>query len=104
MSAEADPTCWPPWPERGQIYRDPIGGAVVLVLAAPSWHGVLRCSGIAMVASRPLPCGYHSRYAFGTALRPGLRYCDVASGLQVRCLRAGAGHLTYAGQPLACYS
>jgi hypothetical protein len=33
-------------------------------------------------------------------LRPGLRYHEPASGLEVRCLRAGYGQLTYAGQLL----
>jgi hypothetical protein len=90
------------WPEPGQTYRDPAGGAVVLVLMAPRWPGVLRCGGAPMVTSRPLPCGYHSRtrIGFSTTLWPGRRYRDPASGLEVRCMRAGSGRLTYAGQPL----
>jgi hypothetical protein len=89
------------WPEPGQTFRDPIGGAVVLVLTAPFWPGVLCCSGVPMVTSRPLPCGRHARPRAGTALRPGRRYRDLVSGLEVRCLRAGSGQLTFAGQPLA---
>jgi hypothetical protein len=88
------------WPEPGQTYRDPGGEAVVLVLTAPRWPGVLRCGGVPMTASWPLPCGYHSRPCIGAALRPGRRYRDPASGLEVRCLRAGYGHLTYAGHAL----
>jgi hypothetical protein len=91
------------WPEPGQTYRDPAGGAVVLVLTAPQWPGVLRCGGMPMVAAPPLPCGYHSRIriGFSTALRPGRRYRDPLSGLEVRCLRGGNGHLTYTGHALA---
>jgi hypothetical protein len=89
------------WPEPGRAYRDPAGGAVVLVLTPPRWPGVLRCCGVPMVEGRLLPCGYHSRAAFGAALQPGRRYRDPASGLEVRCLRVGRGHLTYAGQPLS---
>jgi hypothetical protein len=79
----------------GRSYRDPVGGAVVLVLAPPEWPGVLRCNGVAMVPSRPLPCSYHSGICAGTYLRPGWRYRDDASGLEVRCLRAGYGHLAF---------
>jgi hypothetical protein len=90
------------WPEPGQTYRDPAGGAVILILTGPRWPGVLRCGGVPMVTSRPLPCGYHGRrcIGFSTALWPGRRYRDPAGGLEVRCLRAGSGHLSYAGQPL----
>jgi hypothetical protein len=92
------------WPEPGQIYRDPAGDAVVMVLAAPTWPGVLRCGGVPMVAAPPLPCGYHSHPGFSTALRPGRRYRDPASGLEVRCLRAGRVPLTYAGRALVALS
>jgi hypothetical protein len=89
------------WPEPGQTYRDPASGALILVLTPPCWFGVLCCGGVPMVASRPLPCGYHTGRRVGTALRPGRRYRDNVSGLEVRCLRAGIGHLTFAGRPLA---
>jgi hypothetical protein len=88
------------WPEPGRIYQDPVAGAVVLVLTAPKWPGALRCGGAAMVAAPPLPCRYHSRPGFGAVLWPGRRYRDLASGLEVRCLRAGGRRLTYAGQTL----
>jgi hypothetical protein len=82
------------WPEPGQFFRD-LDGAVVLVLASPRWPGVLRCGGVAMVQGRPLPCSYHTGTGIGAVLRPGRRYRDPASGLEVRCLRAGSGHLSY---------
>ena len=88
------------WPEPGQSYRDPVGGAVVLVLTAPRWTGVLRCDGVTMLSARPLPCSYHSRSGFGKSLRPGQRYRDPLSSLEVRCLRGGNGRLAYAGQTL----
>jgi len=88
------------WPDVGQTYRDPAGGAVVLVLSAPLLAGVLRCGGVAMIAARPLPCSYRSRTGISASLRPGWRYSDPVSGLVVRCLRGGSGHLSYAGRPL----
>jgi hypothetical protein len=87
--------------EPGVSFRDPAGGAVVLVLAAPVSLGMLRCNGMAMVPSRPLPCSYHSGARAGTYLQPGRRYRDIASGLEVRCLRGGYGHLTFAHRLLA---
>jgi hypothetical protein len=83
-------------PEPGQSCRDPVGGAVLLVLTAPRWPGVLRCNGVTMVLGRPLSCSYHSRTGISAALRPGRRYRDPASGLEVCCLRGGNGRLTYA--------
>jgi hypothetical protein len=89
------------WLEPGRSYRDPVGGALILVLAAPQSPGVLRCNGVAMVPSRPLPCSYHSGICAGTYLRPGRRYRDPASGLEVRCLRGGYGYLTFAQRRLS---
>ena len=71
------------WPERGESYRDPVGGAVVLVLASTDRTGVLRCNGVAMIRSRPLPCSYRSARTTATELRPGLRYRDAVSCLEV---------------------
>jgi hypothetical protein len=88
------------WPEPGQIFHDASGSVIVLVLAAPRWPGALRCGGVTMKLSRPVPWGYHTRTHVGTILRPGRRYRDAASGLQVRCLRGGHGNLTYLGQVL----
>lgn len=89
------------WLEPGRSYRDPVASAVVLVLTAPELPGVLRCNGVAMVPSRPLPCSYHSGICAGTYLRPGWRYRDAVSGLEVRCLRSGYGYLTYAQRMLS---
>jgi hypothetical protein len=88
------------WPDVGQTYRDPTSGTVVLVITAPRLPGVLRCDGAAMIAARPLPCSYQSRTGITVALRPGWRYSDPLSGLVVRCLRGGHGHLSYAGRAL----
>jgi hypothetical protein len=85
----------------GWSYRDPVGGAVVLVLTAPELPGQLRCNGVAMVPSRPLPCSYHSGMRAAAYLRPGWRYRDTHSGLEVRCLRSGCGYLTYGQRTLS---
>ena len=89
------------WPEPGESYRDPVSGAVVLILKAPTWPGVLCCNGVAMVPGKPLPCSYHSGRRIGADLRPGVRYRDVASGLEVRCLRGGNGYLSFEQRKLA---
>ena len=89
------------WLEPGALYRDPTGGAIVLVLAAPMSLGLLRCNGVAMVPSKPLPCSYRSGTSRGTHLRAGRRYRDILSGLEVRCLRSGYGYLTFANRILA---
>jgi hypothetical protein len=89
------------WLEPGRSYRDPVGGAVVLVLTAPELPGVLRCNGVPMVPGRPLACSDHSGICAGTYLRPGRRYRDVASGLELRCLRGGYGYLTFAQRVLS---
>jgi hypothetical protein len=83
------------WPEPGETYTDPATGAVVLILAAPAWPGVLRCNGVSMLRCRRLPCSYHSNKSGASDLRAGSRYRDVVSGLEVRCLRAGHGQLTF---------
>lgn len=87
--------------EPGSRYWDPVGGAVVLVLRAAAFPGLLRCNGMAMVRSGPMPCSYHSGRRAYSYLRPGGRYLDVFSGLEVRCLRGGYGQLTYAHRILA---
>ena len=88
-------------PEIGQPYRDAASGTVVLVLTRPQCPGVLSYDGVAMLPGRPLPCSYRSHTATGAALRPGHRYCDPVSGLEVRCLRGGNGHrLAYSQWPL----
>ena len=89
------------WLVPGALCRDPVGGAVVLVLASPASPGVLRCNGAPMVPSGPLPCSYRSDSWKGTYLRPGRRYGDIVSGLEVRCLRGGHGYLTFGHRVLA---
>ena len=88
------------WPAPGQRYRDPVSGAMVLVLTTPRWPGVLRCNGVPMMPARPVPCGYHAQGGTGAALRPGRLYRDADSGLDVRCLRGANGRLSYAGRTL----
>jgi hypothetical protein len=96
---DVDKDAW--WPEVGQTYRDAAGrGIVLLVLMSPCLPGVLRCDGAAMIAARPLPCSYHSRTAITASLRPGWRFSDPFSGMTVRCLRGGHGHLSYGGRAL----
>ena len=83
------------WPELGRSYRDPAGGAIVVVLTEPISPGVLRCAGVPMIPGRALPCSYRTGTRVWTALQPGLRYRDPTSGLEVRCLCGGNGRLTY---------
>jgi hypothetical protein len=80
----------------------PADGCVVLVLNAPCSPGVLRHDDRAMVPSRPVRCSYVPDS--GAALRPGWRYHDPVSGLEVRCLVGGNGCLTYRGRALFAVS
>jgi hypothetical protein len=93
--AELAPAGNAAWPEPGQRYCDPGGHTVVLVLTAPRWPGVLHCNGRVMVPARPVPCSYDPGTGTGGALRPGWRYREPSSGLEVRCLCGGDGCLAY---------
>jgi hypothetical protein len=67
-------------------------GNFVLLLEIPDPGLELRCCGQRMVAAAPVACGSASR---AVSARPGMRlggeYQDEASGLTLRCLRAGSG-------------
>jgi hypothetical protein len=88
-------------PQPGESFRDPVSGAVILVLTAPRMAARLLCDGVEMVPARPVRCGYQP--AAGLTLLPGRRYSEPASGLEVRCLHGGNGRLSYAGRALRDY-
>jgi hypothetical protein len=85
----------------GRILGDIEHRVVVVVLSGPLTSGRLRYAGAELVASRPIPCGASARRPdVGRALRPGRRYVDEPSGLQVRCVHGDPRPLRYAGRSL----
>lgn len=74
------------------------GGVSVLVTRAPDEHGVLTCCGKVLTPQRPPACSA-MRTGSG-AIRPGMWFTDLTSGLEVVCTRAGDGALSFAGRPL----
>jgi hypothetical protein len=74
----------------------------VIVIAAPDEEIDLGCGGQPMLeAGQEAPAGatLDDGLSGGTAL--GKRFADEASGLELLCVKAGAGTLTLAGEPLA---
>jgi hypothetical protein len=74
------------------------GRLSVLVISAPAEDGLLTCGGETLVPQPPPACSLPAWNA-GT-IRPGQRFTDPVSGLQLVCTRAGHGVLTFAGRPL----
>jgi hypothetical protein len=73
------------------------GGVSVLVTHTPDGAGVLRCDGEVLTPQRPPACS--AQPGTGT-MRPGDRFTDPVSGLEIVCTRGGSGALTFAGRPL----
>jgi len=73
-------------------------GVSVLVMRAPDEDGILRCDGELLTPQRPPACSAIPDKS-GT-IRPGDRFSDPVSGLEVVCTRAGDGVLSFAGRPL----
>ena len=72
------------------------GGVSVLVTRTPDEHGTLRCGDDVLKPQRPPACS--AAPAESTTIRPGTRFIDPASGLEVVCTRAGHGTLTFNGR------
>lgn len=96
MYAAANDTDKDAAPRTGMTLGIP-GGVSVLVIRAPAGAGVLTCGGEVLLPQRPPACS--ARAGFGT-IRPGERFTDPASGLEVVCTRAGCGTLAFGGRPL----
>ena len=74
----------------------------VIVIAAPEGDVDLACGGAAMLeAGQEAPEGaaLDDKLAGGTAL--GKRFADEGSGLELLCVKPGAGTLTLDGAPIA---
>jgi hypothetical protein len=74
------------------------GRLSVVVITPPGEDGLLTCGGEALMPQPPPACSLSVREP-GT-IRPGQRFTDPVSGLEVVCTRAGHGVLTFAGRPL----
>jgi hypothetical protein len=88
-------------PQAGQSFRAADAGIVILVLSAPSVPGTLCCDGAEMVPTRPLRCSYLPQT--GAELGPGWLLREQVSGLEVRCVRGGSGHISYGGRALTAF-
>lgn len=73
-------------------------GVSVLVVRAPDEGGISRCDDEPLTPRRPPACSAVLDKS-GT-IRPGDRFSDPVSGLEVVCTRAGDGVLSFAGRPL----
>jgi hypothetical protein len=85
----------------GARLRSSVSATEVVVVRGPSEEIELSCGGAAMVPSASAGAGS------GGAVEPvgstllGKRYVDGASGLEVLCIKPGAGQLAASGRPLA---
>jgi|SRR5699024_8342230 len=80
----------------GSHLRTPASALEVVVVTAPTTDGELCAAGAAMHADASAgqdPDG-------GTVLQMGKRYVHPDSGLEVLCVKPGAGPLTFSGEEL----
>lgn len=70
----------------------------LVVVSPPSSPGVLLCAGDEMGVESTRTDGAEDSHAPHLAL--GKRFHDEESGLELLCVRAGAGPLTFAGREL----
>ena len=82
----------------GQILGVP-DGACVVVTSVPDWAEELTCAGEVLVDERPVPCSRPVRQP-ADELRPGDRWRDRLTGLELRCIRGGRGPLRHGDRPM----
>lgn len=73
-------------------------GPALLVMKAADTPGALRCGAAELKPHRPPSC-WTPAVPDGS-IRPGDRYLEPVSGLEVLCTRGGNGILTFAGRPM----
>jgi hypothetical protein len=79
----------------GSRWKSAVCDTEVVVVRSPSTPVALACGGAPMVAhNAPAPAGgtLDSRFAGGSLL--GKRYADAASGIELLCVKTGAGSVT----------
>jgi hypothetical protein len=85
--------------EAGQRLRSQNSACEVIVVKGIKGGSGLMCAGAQMLeaSTAPVPAAVSG----GPAVQLGKRYVDEESGLEVLCVRAGAGPLSFAGRDLA---
>ena len=86
----------------GSRWRSAVCESEVVVVRAPASPVTLCIGGSPVLAAdavRPAGLGIDEALADGTTL--GKRYADNVSGLEVLCIRSGAGTITVDGRPAA---
>ena len=84
--------------QAGKRLRSQKSTCEVIVVRGGSNDSVLMCADAEMVAAGTAPGAPPA--SAGPAVQLGKRYVDDESGLEVLCVKAGAGPLTYAGREL----
>jgi len=75
------------------------GGVCAVVTATPRQAEELTCGGEVLVDERPVPCSMPVARPEDD-VRPGDRWRDRATGLELRCIRGGRGPLLHGGRPM----
>ena len=85
----------------GSRWKSAVCDTEVVVVRPPSTPLELECGGHPMVAhAEPKPAGLGLNEAHSAGSSMGKRFADAASGLEVLCVKAGAGSLSIAGQAI----
>jgi hypothetical protein len=85
----------------GSRWKSAVCDTEVVVVRPPKTPVVLECGGHPMIANaeaKPEGLGLDAAHSAGSGM--GKRFADEASGLEVLCVKAGAGSLSIEGQPI----
>jgi hypothetical protein len=81
----------------GKRLRSPKSACEVIVIRGAT-SGALMCAGAEMLETGTAPEAFHADG--GHAIQLGKRYVDDEAGLEVLCVKAGAGPLIFGGREL----
>ena len=85
----------------GSRWKSAVCDTEVVVVRPPKTPIELECGGHPMVANaeaKPEGLALSAEHSAGSGM--GKRFADEASGLEVLCVKAGAGSLSIGGQPI----
>lgn len=86
----------------GSRWKSAVCDTEVVVVRPPKTPVELECGGHPMVAhTEPKPEGLALDEAHSAGSGMGKRFADEASGVELLCVKAGAGSLSIAGQAIA---
>jgi hypothetical protein len=85
----------------GSRWKSAVCDTEVVVVRPPKVEADLRCGGYPMVANaEPKPEGKAISEDFAEGSQMGKRYADEETGLEVLCVKPGAGTLSIGGRPI----